>query len=375
MNILSHIHIHRIPHLSGVGRVIDRMLSAHARCFPDACHRMLVSSKQYNQVYLDLPDHWKMASYIPHKSSTSLQQAKWVWQRKPVAERFWNDIDVVYCPAESYVPTKRAKLVCTIHDVGVFEPDLYHASMHRSFHCYKWRLLFRQMEKYADAVVTVSQFSAERIQEFFPGLASKVHVIYNAPCAVFGSTSSAGLLAEARALASGHPYILVPGGLAFRKNADLILRVVPRIEKLLPCLRIVVAGMNSETYVTRLDSLGVSNVVLAGYVSDEMLNALYQQAAAVWFPSRYEGFGMPVVEAMASGAPVVASRVASIPEVVDDAALLCGVDDAEGHVEALRSIIETSSVRQDLCDRGGRRAKRFTWDSSARELENLFKSL
>ena len=127
-------------------------------------------------------------------------------------------------------------------------------------------------------------------------------------------------------------------------------------------------------YVCRCAS-GSMDVVLSGYVSDGLLNALYQRAAVVWFPSRYEGFGMPVIEAMAAGAPVVASKASSIPEVVGDAALLCGVDDAAGHVEAIRSLIDSEEARREICERSNTRAKQFTWTKSAQQLEQLFQSL
>lgn len=375
MNILSYIHIHRLPNPSGVGRVIDRLLSSHADLYPSAHHRMLVDKTLYDQVYLELDDHWKTASFIPHSHSTSWQQARWIWRRQPLAEHYWGEVDTVYCPAESYVPTTQAKLVCTIHDVAGFEETLYPQTRSRRWHCAKWRILFRRMAEHADAVVTVSNFSAERIAHFFPDLKGKLRVIYNAPHSIFGSTVDAGLAREVAAVSGGSPYVLVPGGLSLRKNAELIIKAAPLLVKALPEAKLIIAGMNDDSYVEQLEATGTGNVVLAGYVSDELLNALYRQAAVVWFPSRYEGFGMPVIEAMAAGAPVVASNAASIPEVVDDAALLRGVDDVGGHVEAIRSIVGSGQIRREMCKGSLLQAKQFTWKASAEKLENLFQSL
>ncbi|QBG45962.1 glycosyltransferase family 1 protein [Verrucomicrobia bacterium S94] len=375
MNILSYIHVHRLPNPSGVGRVIDQLLKAHCEMFPGASHRILVEKGLYDSVYKQLDHFWKKASFIPHSRSTSWQQAGWVWRNKPVAEHYWDEVDLVYCPAESYVPTDKAHLVCTIHDVAGFEESLYPQTLSRRLHCLKWRYLFRSMAKYADAVVTVSEFSASRIARFFPALENKLNVVYNAPHPVFGTEVPEALLGEVRALSGGKPYVLVPGGLSLRKNAELIIKTIPLLTQRNPDIRVIISGSNAQPYLDQLNALGLDNTVLAGYVSDELLNALYQQAAIVWFPSRYEGFGMPVIEAMAAGAPVVASHVASIPEVAGKAALLCDVDDPAEHVEALQSLLESGSARNELRERGIEQAGQFTWPKSAQKLEHVFQTV
>lgn len=375
MNILSYIHIHRLPNPSGVGRVIDRLLTAHAEAFPATRHRMLVDADLYDRFYLELPEYWKKAAYIAHRRSTSLQQARWVWMNRPLAEEYWPAVDVVYCPAESYVPTRKAKLVCTIHDVAGFEPGLYPNDVGRRLHCLKWTQLFQRVAQAADAVVTVSNFSASRVAHFFPALETKLHVIYNAPHAVFGSAVDPAFGPEVARLSGGKPFVLVPGGLSLRKNAGLILEALPLLAKELPEIRVLVAGSNEAEFTERLDGLGVGNTTLCGYVSDELLNALYHTAAAVWFPSRYEGFGMPVIEAMAAGAPVVASQAASIPEVAGQAAVLCGMDAPREHVEALRLMVSSDTFRNEHCKASLAQAARFTWPGSANQLEQLFRSL
>jgi len=299
----------------------------------------------------------------------------WVWRNAPVAENYWKDVDILYCPAESYVPAKKARIVCTIHDVAGFEEGLYPTSQNRRWHRLKWRYLFKEMAQHADAIVTVSDFSASRIAHFFPEMAFKLHVIHNAPHPVFGSDTTDALEEEVHRISDGVPYVLVPGGLSIRKNAELILKTVPFFAKQFPDMRLVIAGSNTPSYLSRLNSIGNRNVRMPGYVSDELLNALYQKATVVWFPSRYEGFGMPVIEAMAAGAPVVSSKASSIPEVVGDAALLCGVDDAGGHVEAIRSLVSSSQIRREMCDRSSMRIQNYTWASSANKLEQLFQSL
>lgn len=356
--------------------MIDQILVNHAELFPEHKHRMLVAEKLYDQVYLQLSDYWKRESFIPHSSSTFWQQAKWAWLNKPLAEEYWDEVDIVYCPAESYVSTQKAKLVCTIHDVAGFENDLYDLSQGIQWHRRKWRVLFQQMERHADSIVTVSNFSAERIAHFFPGLEKKLKVIYNAPHSIFGSHVDELQRDEVKRISKDSPFILVPGGLSLRKNGGLILDAIPHLARQMPEVKLIIAGSNATAYLNRLNSIDCANVVLAGYVSDALLNALYHEAAAVWFPSRYEGFGMPVIEAMATGAQVVASNAASVPEVAGGVATLCDMDNASEHVEALRSLVGAGQSRNEKYrERSLQQAAQFTWKSSAQNLEAIFQSL
>ena len=114
---------------------------------------------------------------------------------------------------------------------------------------------------------------------------------------------------------------------------------------------------------------------MLGFVPDEGLRALYGAARVVWFPSRYEGFGLPVVEAMACGTPVVTSRASSLPEIAGDAALLAPPDSAQAHVEAIDALLCDGSLHAELVRRGQARACEFTWSRSAEQLKTHFEGL
>jgi glycosyltransferase involved in cell wall biosynthesis len=116
-----------------------------------------------------------------------------------------------------------------------------------------------------------------------------------------------------------------------------------------------------------------SRIRLAGHVSDDELVALYQGATCFLFPSRYEGFGLPALEAMACGAPVVASSATSIPEVVGDAGILVDPDDYEAWAQTLAEVLSEPATRADLSARGRERASGFTWEACAEQTVSAYR--
>ena len=116
-------------------------------------------------------------------------------------------------------------------------------------------------------------------------------------------------------------------------------------------------------------------VMFTGVVSDQRLIELYQQATLFVFPSRYEGFGLPVLEAMACGCPVLSSNASSLPEVVGDAAILLDPMDVEGFTREMVRTMSDSDLRQDLRERGLARSAQFSWDRTARETIAVYRAL
>jgi alpha-1,3-rhamnosyl/mannosyltransferase len=116
-------------------------------------------------------------------------------------------------------------------------------------------------------------------------------------------------------------------------------------------------------------------VRLLGFVDEADLPALYRNAALFAFPSLYEGFGLPVLEAMACGVPVVCSNGSSLPEVAGDAALLVDPLDADGLAEAMARVLEDADLRREMVARGEEQAARFTWERAARQLVGVFEDL
>jgi glycosyltransferase involved in cell wall biosynthesis len=170
------------------------------------------------------------------------------------------------------------------------------------------------------------------------------------------------------------PFVLLSGGLSYRKNADVALEAWPRLQAMHPDLLLVVPGQCTPDYAERAKAIGAS-IVMAGFVSDDTLCSLYHAARLVWFPSLYEGFGIPVIEAMICGTAVVASDSSSIPEVAGDAALLVDPSSPDEHVTALDGLLADDSARADLVARGLERGRRFTWKAAAATLRGYLGEL
>jgi glycosyltransferase involved in cell wall biosynthesis len=222
---------------------------------------------------------------------------------------------------------------------------------------------------------TVSQFSADRLAHFFPQIRSRIRYVHNGVTPhFFEPIKTEGRDFVTQAGLANRPYVLVPGGLHYRKNADLILTTARVLLRRFPDLQIVIVNHNNPVYLPAAYSLG-ERLKLLGFVSDSALHALYAMAKIVWFPSLYEGFGLPVVEAMACGTPVVASNSSSIPEIAGNAAILCDPKDPNAHLGAISSLLTDTLACEQFSEAGKLHAKRFTWSSSAAQLKESFDTL
>jgi glycosyltransferase involved in cell wall biosynthesis len=175
------------------------------------------------------------------------------------------------------------------------------------------------------------------------------------------------------------PFLLHIGDLHERRNLAIAVEAVLEARRhfgALPALSLVLVGTDRGTGEA-LSALAAragspEAVVRIDRVEEPVLRELYRSATAFVYPSRYEGFGLPLLEAMASGAPVIASRAASIPELTGDAAVLLDPDDAQGWTEAVIRVTQDEKFRRELCARGRARAALFTWARTARATMDVY---
>lgn len=174
-------------------------------------------------------------------------------------------------------------------------------------------------------------------------------------------------------------FILYVGTLKKRKNVLNIIKAYKKIKEKKIKEKLVIVGNKSGEYQNiykTVKNLGLKkDVFFTGYVDEKLLPFYYNSASLFIYPSLYEGFGLPVLEAMASGTPVITSNVSSLPEVAGDAALLVNPHDVEEMAEMMQKVLNNEELQEKMREKGLKRAKLFSWERCARETLNLYKEI
>jgi glycosyltransferase involved in cell wall biosynthesis len=258
------------------------------------------------------------------------------------------------------------KQVLTIHDLSVFDcPETFTARFAAWY-----QFLLPRLARSVRQIITVSDFVKERILLYTNVCPDKVVVIPNGVSPNFRPEAIAGFEAASSSLSlPSRRYVLVVGSLEPRKNLARLFQAWARVQSRLPEeLWLVVIGDGGSTRVfsrTEFESLP-PRVFLAGRVDENLLPSLYAGALALAYISLYEGFGLPVVEAMASGVPVLTGNRSSLPEVVGEAGMTVDPENEEEIAEGIRTLVESSSLRQELRRRGLLRAQQFSYEKAAK---------
>ena len=283
--------------------------------------------------------------------------------------------DVLHFPYDSCVAVKRGRFVATVHDV---KPLLFEEVRSRTnLNSLVARALVGNRWTRIDHVVTVSRCSKLDIVEHVGFPEDRITVVYQGvelerfhPRQVDRADPS---------IPPTRPYVLCVGGADPTKNLETLVDAFARV--VLPIREsydLILAGdlRRRSDLRERAACAGIEKQTLfTGVVSDERLIELYQEATLFVFPSRYEGFGFPVLEAMACGCPVISSNGSSLPEVAGDAAILVDPSDSEGLARSIERVLSDSDLRQDLRARGLRQASRFSWDRTARDTIAVYRKL
>ena len=286
-------------------------------------------------------------------------------------------LDVFHGPAHFVPPVFSGKAIVTIHDLDFLR--IPHCIEHRWV---KYKDKYTRLSvKRAEKIITVSYFMKDEIVAELGVQKEKVRVVYHGVSPNFIPIKDEQVLNNLKQKYQiKKPYILFVGGFNPNKN---LLRLLEGFKKLNGNIThdycLVITGTKKSTMSTfdimmqKVHELGLQKrVICTGYISDEDLPALYSGADCFIFPSIFEGFGMPVLEAMACGTPVITSNVCSLPEVAGDAALLVDPYSSSSIAEEMHKLLLDNHLRKTLKSRGFERAKLFTWEKTARETLKVY---
>lgn len=293
-------------------------------------------------------------------------------------------LDLIYFPATySFFPVWGVKrVVVTLHDTLALEhPDLVFPTRAGRL---AWKLKEHAAVRWADRVVTVSEASRRDVCGWFGLSDNQVSVVTEGPDPVFQPRLSPELSAAALArygIPQDSRYLLYVGGLSPHKNLPRLIEAFAQASS--PSDLLVIVGDFQDVFHTHVPQLrevirrcGISSrVLMTGFVPDADLAHLYGQAYALVQPSLMEGFGLPPVEAMACGTPVLYSRAGSLPEVVGDAGIAFDPREVASMSLAIGELLASSRLRDRLALRSLDRASRFTWTETARGLLTLFNEM
>ncbi len=257
--------------------------------------------------------------------------------------------------------------VVTFHDLTFFLlPERYPSTRRLYF-----QTMTRRSARVADAIITPSEAVRQDVMRILRVPPERVFVTPEAAGPAFRPQDASAIEAARRRYGLAGPFLLSVGSLEPGKNRERLLLAFARLRAQGLGHTLAVAGQQAWRYEGEeplARRLGLGDAVrFLGYVPQADLPALYSAADLFVFPSLYEGFGLPALEALACGTPVVASNVSALPEVMGDAALLVHPFDVEGLAAAMERLLRDDALRADLRERGLQRAAEFSWERTARE--------
>jgi len=268
---------------------------------------------------------------------------------------FWNPGFVP--PLYARIPT-----VVTVH-------DLLHLDFYSGWHKLYYNVVFRNLYRKCDAIICVSEYTRKSFIKWSGISGSKVHLVLN------GGASPA-FFKNSETLKLPFPYVLYPGNHRAHKNLDRLITAYFASSLPGQGIHLVMTGSENAALRDLARRLGGEDLIhFLGLLSLEDVPKLYKGSVAVVFVPLSEGFGLPILEGMASGVPVLTSNITSMPEVAGDAALLVDPYSTEGLKSALERIVNDKDLRDELVEKGRERATRFDWQRSATEFWGIVDQL
>jgi glycosyltransferase involved in cell wall biosynthesis len=359
---------------AGIGRYARELLAALARRTDDVHYKLLSSSGGVTEGYLPRLDGRFRHRALP----VSDRVTNVFWQRWHVGvpvQTLIGCFDLFHSPDFTLPPTARRPAVVTVHDLAFLRvPEAAYPSLREYL-----EVVVPRSARRAERVIAVSQRTADDLVELLGIPAARIAVIPEGVSAQFvpvGDTRKTR--AELELYGIRKPYVLAVGTLEPRKNYVRLFSAYARLRARGYDGHLVVAGRRGWLYepiLAAIRKLGLASEIKIIHPRDQDLPALYSLAEAFVYPSLYEGFGIPPLEAMACGTAVACSAASSLPEVVGDAALLFDPLDEQQICDSVERLLSDEALRAHLIERGRARAETFTWDRTAERTVTVYQEV
>ncbi len=349
----------------GIGRYVRELVAALARQPAEHEYRLFVSGAKELPPTLATNFTWKSTRLTPKMLARLWQRA-----RIPLPVEFFTGAVDLYHATDFVLPPTRARSLLTVHDLSfVRVPEAASPALK----AYLDAVVPRSVKR-ADRILADSQATKADLQALYNTPADKITVLLSGVDARFHHVNDPNVRAKYEIPA--RPYIFSVGTVQPRKNYTRLIQALAVLRSRGHDLDLVIAGgrgwLEDPIYASIRNVHMDDYVHFIGFADDADLPALYSAAHVTAVPSLYEGFGIPVLESMACGTPVVTSNVSSLPEVAGDAALMVTPTDLDALIDTLERLITEETLRSKLTAKGLARAKEFTWDRSAFQLRQIY---
>ena len=358
----------------GIGRYTRELVRALAALDPTTDYRLFAAG--YQPATLPASPG---QNFTWHSSRLDTEWLARLWHRAQLPlriERWVGKIDLLHAPDFTLPPVRKGtRTILTVHDLSfVRAPETATPGLR----AYLNQVVPRSVAR-ADHILADSEATRQDLIDLYDTDPAKISVLYSGVEARFRPIADVERLQAVRekyGIGNG-PYLFSVGTVQPRKNYARLAEALHRLNR--PDLKLVIAGgkgwLNDDLYRT-VQTLGMEEQVrFLGFADDADLPALYNGAEVFAYPALYEGFGLPPLEAMACGTPVVTSNVSSLPEVVGEAGLVVEPTDVEALAFALARALDDDELRGTLRERGLARARLFTWERAAAQLLDHYRQL
>ncbi len=358
----------------GIGRYVRELVNALAQVDSQTSYRLFIARAASSR----LPSP-PASNFLWSPLSLSPRWLARIWHRArlPIpVELFTGSVDLFHAMDFVLPPTRsKTRTLLTVHDLSfVRVPEATSPRLK----AYLDRVVPNSVLR-ADHVLADSQSTKNDLVSLYDTPPNKVSVLASGVDPSFRRVDSHVSMTMRRKYRLEQPFIFSVGTVQPRKNYGRLIQALAQLRQKDYALDLVVAGgkgwLDDPIYEIVHRTGMEQHVHFIGFVDDRDLPALYSAAECLAFPSLYEGFGFPVLEAMACGTPVITSDVSSLPEVAGDAALLVDPYDSEAIAHAIASIVDDTALRSQLVEKGNKQVGRFSWVESARKLHQIYRDM